>query len=113
MDDPLKQIRGILANQAGHETELRASLSHLEREINDALDAADVHVSSDHTVLDRYRDDESIYGFLSFDHGQLSIAYRSSEDDFMEHVHQETLDHSYSLKPLNNYRLKPVDSCSD
>lgn len=100
MKDVLESVRGLIATNIGHEAELRASLLQLERTLNKSLAGTDVHVSSGHTVLDRYGDDESTYGYLSYDHGKLSVAYRSTEDDVMEYVHEDALDQTFSLKPI-------------
>ena len=106
MGDPLSTIRSLAADQAAHEAQLRSSLSQLADHIVEALSGAQVDVSSKQTVLEHYGDDESMYGFLSYDKGQLSVAYRSTEEDVTDYLHQDAIEPTYSVKRLQDCPFK-------
>lgn len=83
MGDPLSTIRSVTALHEAQADQLRSSLLQLADRIAKSLSAADVHVASENVVLDRYGDDESVYGFLSYSDGEFTVAYRRNEDHFI------------------------------
>lgn len=78
----------------------------LEKDLVEALANLPAYGSSEDVTLEWIGADDSWYGHLSFANGKLSVAYRSSEDDYFEQlsgVPEE--DQSYSIKPLNSVSL--------
>lgn len=88
---------------------MRPSSAHhcfhsLER-ILESTAGADVSVSSENTTFDEDGSGESIYGHLFYVRGRIAVAYRHSEEDTMEYLHQESVDES-------TFHVKALDDCS-
>ena len=73
----------------------------LERELTEALGDLKVYATSRSIALKHTGPDDWIYGYLSFNNG-LKIAYRSTEDDYAEHMMGlSEEDMTYSVKSIS------------
>jgi len=106
MGDPLSTIRSVAALHEAQADQLRSSLLQLADRIAKSLSAGDVHVASENAVLDRYGDGESVYGFLSYSNGELTVAYRSTEDDLTDGLDQHPGEPTYSVRKIQDCPFK-------
>ena len=81
MVDPLSDIRSVSSDQAAQETELRSLFLDLQERIGKSLSDREISIQSSTVVFEEGGDGNAIYGYLFYGHGQLSVAYRSREDD--------------------------------
>lgn len=100
MGDPLSEIRSLAAAHEAQVGQLRSSLLQLASRIASELSNAEVYVTSENAVLERYGDDESVYGFLCYSGGDLSVAYHSTEDDVPDHFNRDPGEPTYSTRKL-------------
>lgn len=106
MGDPISTIRSLAAAHGAQAGQLRSSLLQLASRIAAELSDAEVYVTSENAVLERYGDDESVYGFLSYSNGELSVAYRSTEDDVTNQLNQDPGEPTYSPRTLQKCSFK-------
>jgi hypothetical protein len=84
MGDPINLLRGLRDQSRAKDQELRAGYKQLASHLEDASAGLEVTGASNNCSLERYGDDEAIYGYLFFDDTGLYVAYRSTEDDLAE-----------------------------
>lgn len=102
MGDPLSTIRSLAGVHDAQADQLRSSFLQLADRIAKSLSAADVDVRSQSVVFERYGDDESRYGFLSYDNGELTVAYRTTEDDVSDGLDRDLGGPTYSIRKIKD-----------
>jgi hypothetical protein len=77
-------------------------LFELERSLGEALEGIAIFGKSGQVTLGQVGHDEWIYGYLSFSEGLLDVAYRSTEDDYVDAVQKVPEDYqSFSIKHIS------------
>jgi hypothetical protein len=104
--DPLSDIHSVSSAQATQETELRSLFLHLQERIGMARSDGDISIKSSTVVFEEGGDGDAIYGYLFYDHGELSVAYRSREDDEEDARVGESYGPSYSVMPIERCSFK-------
>ena len=84
MGDPINVLRGLRDESRARDEELRTRFKQLESHLTEASAGLEISGRSDNCSLERYGDDEAIYGYLFFDDTGLHVAYRSTEDDLVD-----------------------------
>lgn len=106
MGDPISTIRSLAAAHGAQAAQLRSSLLQLTRRIAAELSDAEVYVTSEIADLERYGDDEAVYGFLRYSNGELSVAFRSTEDNVTDYLNQDPGEPTYSSRTLEECSFK-------
>jgi hypothetical protein len=76
-------------------------LEELQKILADVLSNIEVYAQSQNVTLETISPDDSVYGHLYFSQGKLKIAYRSTEDDFIDSMNNvSNEDWSYDVKDL-------------
>ena len=84
MGDPINVLRGLRDDSRARDEELRAGFKQLESHLTEASAGLGISGRSDNCSLERYGDDEGIYGYLFFEDIGLHVAWRSTEDDLVD-----------------------------
>jgi hypothetical protein len=99
MSDPLSTLRGLTSEIQARDEELRAAFKELESRIKEASNGCNLRGQSENRMLEAYGDDEAYYGYLFFD-DDLSVAYRTSENDMEMALERTPSEPTYSVKSL-------------
>jgi hypothetical protein len=84
MGDATATLRGLSNEVKARDEELRIGFKQLESSLAEASGGLEICGKSENCCLERYGDDEAIYGYLFFDRFGLRVAYRSTEDDMSD-----------------------------
>lgn len=106
MDDPISTLRGLSNENKARDEELRIGFKQLESSLVEASAGLEIRGKSKNCCLERYGDDEAIYGYLFFDSSGLRVAYRSTEDDM-----NDALNDSSNGYPDPVYSVEDLDKC--
>jgi hypothetical protein len=106
MDDAISVLRGLSNENKARDEELRIGFKQLESSLVEASAGLEIRGKSENCCLERYGDDEAIYGYLFFDSSGLQVAYRSTEDDL-----SDALDDSVDDDPDPVYSVQSLDKC--
>lgn len=106
MDDAISILRGLSNENRARDEELRLGFKQLESNLVEASNGLAIRGKSENCCLERYGDDEAIYGYLFFDSTGLRVAYRSTEDDM-----NDVLDDSSNRNSDPVYSVEDLDKC--
>jgi len=79
-------------------------LIQLQDILSNSLDGIEVFARSDKVTLEMLSEDDWIYGYLSYSNGKLEVAFRSTEDDFIDSMKNVPSEYW-------NYDVKELDAC--
>ncbi|TOM46056.1 hypothetical protein CGH76_22385, partial [Vibrio parahaemolyticus] len=83
MSQLLEKIKGQSSRIKEKRAEVLKKLEKLEEALTESLDGIDVWARSAQETLQMIGPDDWVYGYLQFSDGELEVAYRSTEDDFV------------------------------
>jgi hypothetical protein len=106
MSDAISTLRGLSNENRARDEELRLGFKQLESNLVEASGGLAIHGKSENCCLERYGDDEAVYGYLFFNGSGLRVAYRSTEEDM-----NDALDVSSSRNPDPVYSVEDLDKC--
>ncbi|HXT69933.1 MAG TPA: abortive infection family protein [Vicinamibacterales bacterium] len=106
MGDVFSKIRSLAVSHVEAESELRTSLLAFATRLVESTSGADVSVSSDNTTFEEDGSGDAVYGHLFYSRGTVAVAYRHSEEDTMQYLHQEDLDEP-------TFHIKKLEDCSE
>jgi len=106
MSDAISTLRGLSNENRARDEELRVGFKQLEASLVEVSAGLEIHGKSENCRLERYGDDESMYGYLFFNSSGLRVAYRSTEDDW-----SDALDDSPNGDPDPVYSVESLDKC--
>jgi hypothetical protein len=106
MDDAISTLRGLSNENRARDEELRLGFKQLESNLVEASGGLAIRGQSENCCLERYGDDEAIYGYLFFDSSGLRVAYRSTEDDM-----NDAWDDSSNRNPDPVYSVEDLEKC--
>jgi len=106
MSDAISTLRGLANENRARDEELRLGFKQLESNLVEASGGLAIHGKSENCCLERYGDDEAIYGYLFFGSSGLQVAYRSTEEDM-----SDALDDSSAGNPDPVYSVQSLDKC--
>jgi hypothetical protein len=102
MEDSLEKIKALAEKQLSSDDELRKSFRLLAARISGALGGIDTFCSSDHCTFEEYPYGEAAYGYLSYARGELSVAYRNTEEDYNDVFNEELGQKTYHVQTIDN-----------
>lgn len=106
MGDPISLLRGLSNENKARDEELRIGFKQLESNLAEASGGLEIRGQSENCCLERYGDDDAIYGYLFFDRSGLRVAYRSTEEDM-----SDVLDDSPGGNSDPVYSVESLDKC--
>ncbi|EGR1514284.1 MULTISPECIES: abortive infection family protein [Vibrio] len=105
MSQLLEKIKGQSSRIKEKRAEVLKKLEKLEEALTESLDGIDVWARSAQETLQMIGPDDWVYGYLQFSDGELEVAYRSTEDDFVDSMNQVPEDYQ-------SFKCKSIKSCS-
>jgi len=97
----IDRIRAKSAHVKESRQRFYEKLAGLEKTLVEALSDIDVYAKSKSATLETISPDDSVYGYLYFNQGELKIAYRTTEDDFSDSMDNVPQEHQvYSIRDL-------------
>lgn len=105
MSQLLEKIKGQSSRIKEKRDEVLKKLEKLEEALTESLDGIDIWARSTQETLQTVGPDDWVYGYLQFSNGELKVAYRSTEDDFVDSMNQVPEDYQ-------SFKYKSIKSCS-
>ncbi|GHX43294.1 hypothetical protein VCSRO108_3338 [Vibrio cholerae] len=105
MSQLLEKIKGQSSRIKEKRDEVLKKLEKLEEALTESLDGIDIWARSTQETLQTVGPDDWVYGYLQFSNGKLKVAYRSTEDDFVDSMNQVPEDYQ-------SFKYKSIKSCS-
>ncbi len=102
MEDAIDKIRELGTKQHSSDNQLRNSFRELSEQIFQSLAGIELRASSESVSLEEYGDDEAVYGHLFYDGKTLAVAYRTTENDWVDTLSSEHHDRVYDVKYLDD-----------
>ena len=103
MSDLIDKVRGLTAQVKARDEQLRGHFEELGRQLKDASAGYNIRGESENCLLEAYGDDDAYYGYLFFK-DEMTVAYRTRDDDM------ELASSNEPWEPI--YSVQKLDECS-